>query len=52
MVTLTFLSGFYLVFSAPAHMVQSCMAGLAYTGIVSLGIVAARRKMTALQNNA
>lgn len=42
-------SGFYLVWSAPEHMLQSCVMGLFYVAIVSVGTVAARGKLAQLQ---
>jgi hypothetical protein len=51
LVALTLVSGFYLVASEPAHMLQSCMSGVAYIGVVSVGIVAVRRKLFAVQHN-
>lgn len=41
----TLASGTYLVVGTGNHLLQACMSGLLYTGIVSLGIVAARRKL-------
>jgi predicted amidohydrolase len=43
----TLSSGVYLAWSAPVHMVHACMAGVVYLGLVTLGIVAARTKLTA-----
>jgi len=40
------LTGFYLTLSKPAHLVQSCITGLAYLAIVSYAIVSARKKLT------
>ena len=45
----TIASGLFLVWSEPAHMMQACMSGLAYLGIVSVGIVAAHAKLATLQ---
>jgi hypothetical protein len=45
LVAATLASGFYLVWSEPAHMLQSCMTGIVYIGVVSLGILAARRRL-------
>lgn len=42
---LTIMTGSYLIFIKPAHMVQSCMAGVTYLGFVTLAIVAARKKL-------
>ncbi len=51
LVGLTFASGVYLVWSAPAHMIEACMAGLFYTGLVTVGIIAARAKLALVQNH-
>jgi hypothetical protein len=45
MVGLTLLSGFYLVWVTPSHMLQACTSGLLYVGVVSIGIIAARSKL-------
>jgi Trk-type K+ transport system membrane component len=50
LVALVFVSGFYLVWSEPAQMIRACMSGLAYLGIVSLGILATRRKLVTIQS--
>ena len=49
LVGLTLASGFYLVWSAPAHMLESCEMGLFYVAIVSVGTVAARGRLAQLQ---
>lgn len=51
LVVMTLASGFYLVWSEPAHMLQSCMMGLAYIGVVSVGVLAARRRLVAIEKN-
>jgi hypothetical protein len=49
LVGLTFASGFYLVWHEPAQMIRACTTGLVYLGVVSLGILATRRKLAVLQ---
>lgn len=44
----TLISGLYLVWSEPAHMIEACTMGLLYIGVVSLGIVAVRSKLAKL----
>lgn len=44
---LTLLSGTYLAFSAPAHIVQTCISGILYTSIVTALVVFAHRKLVA-----
>jgi len=46
-VGMTLATGMYLVWSAPAHMIEACTMGLFYLGIVTLGIVATRSKLAA-----
>jgi hypothetical protein len=43
---LVFISGFYLVWSKPVHMVQTCTEGLVFLGVTFAGIWAAKRKLT------
>lgn len=45
LLALTIASGSYLVVSTHAPMLQACMTGLLYTGVVSFGIVGARYKL-------
>ncbi len=45
LVALTFVSGFYLVFTKPAHMLQVCTEGLVYLGAMFAGIIVIRRKI-------
>lgn len=45
----TLITGFYLILSKPAHLTQTCAEGLAYLAVVSLGIVAARRRFASQQ---
>lgn len=42
---LTLISGTALVITSPVHILQTCLTGLAYTGIVSVGLVAARSRL-------
>lgn len=44
-VFLTIASGTYLVILKPGHLLQSCLMGLAYLGVVMIGIVSARYKL-------
>ncbi len=50
LVVLVFVSGFYMVWSEPAQMIRACMSGLAYLGVVLLGIMATRRKLVGIQS--
>lgn len=43
----TFASGFYLVWSAPAHMMEACTSGIIYLALVSVVLVIARRNVEA-----
>lgn len=51
LVGMTLASGIYLVWSTPSHMLETCMAGLVYTGLVTIGLVAARTKLAVAQAN-
>jgi hypothetical protein len=48
LIALTVASGFYLVWSEPAQMLHTCMTGLAYLAVVSVGVFATRRKRAVL----
>jgi hypothetical protein len=50
LVALTILSGTYLAVSNPAHILQTCVSGLIYTGAVSVGIAFARKKLATAKN--
>lgn len=41
----TFITGTALVVMSPSHLMSACFSGLIYLGIVSLGILFARRKL-------
>ncbi len=41
----TLFTGFYLVWTSPAHIVSACISGLIYLGLVSIGIISARTKL-------
>lgn len=47
MISATLASGTYLVISTHARILQSCMMGLLYLGVVSVGTVSARSKLAA-----
>ena len=51
LVAATLGSGVYLVISTHSNLLQSCMSGIAYLGIVSAGIYAARIKLAKERNN-
>ena len=42
---LTLASGTYLVVSRPSHILQACVTGLAYLGLIFAGIIATHYKM-------
>jgi hypothetical protein len=46
LIALTVASGTYLVVSLHAQLLETCVTGLVYVGIVSLGTMAARHKFT------
>jgi hypothetical protein len=45
LVALMLITGFYLIITKPAHMTQTCIEGLVFLGVVSYGLVSARRKL-------
>jgi hypothetical protein len=49
LVTLTLITGTYLVVSTGAPLLKACVTGLVYLGAVSAGIILAQRKL-AMQN--
>lgn len=51
LIALTFGSGFYLVLAEPAQMLRTCLSGITYLAIVSVGVLLTRRKLAALQNS-
>jgi hypothetical protein len=52
LVAATVLSGTYLVWTQPAHLMQACTSGLVYLGLVTAAIVAARYRFGRLQSQA
>ncbi len=49
LVALTLISGFYLIFSQPADMTQTCISGLTYLALVGAGIIHAHRKLASVK---
>jgi len=41
----TLISGTYMILKSPAHLVQSCITGIIYIGVVTLFILLAKRKL-------
>jgi hypothetical protein len=52
LVAATLISGTYLVWSTHSPMLQSCVAGVAYLGIVSFGLAGAHMKLAAAKHRA
>lgn len=50
LIALTLTSGTYLVVNTNAPMLKSCMSGLLYIGLVTLGTIAARYKYARQEN--
>lgn len=48
LIGLTLASGTYLVVLHPGHLLQTCLTGLVYTILVTVGVVMAHRKMRAV----
>ncbi len=49
LVATTLTSGFYLVVSHPAHLMQACLTGLMYLGVVAVFIASAHYQLARLQ---
>lgn len=47
LVGLTFASGTYLVISAHANLVQTCISGLTYLGFIFIAMAIAHRRLSA-----
>jgi hypothetical protein len=45
LVALTIISGTFLIIKSPSHMVQSCIMGIAYVGVVLATLVLAKKKL-------
>jgi hypothetical protein len=45
LVAVTLASGFYLAWTIPAHITQTCITGLIYLAVVALEFVGARRRL-------
>jgi hypothetical protein len=43
----TLASGTFLLVTKPSHMLETCVMGLFYVGVTTLGTVAARQKLAA-----
>lgn len=52
LIALTLISGTYLTVLNPSHLVQSCISGLIYTGVVTAMTSAIRRKMALVRTEA
>lgn len=52
LIALTLTTGTYLVVSANAPILKSCMSGLVYVSLVTLGTIAARYKYARQQESA
>ncbi|HVZ12274.1 MAG TPA: hypothetical protein VG965_04555 [Patescibacteria group bacterium] len=51
LVAATLMSGTYLVFLKPAHMVSACMTGIVYLAFVTSGLIAAHRRFVKNENH-
>ncbi len=51
LIGLTFASGIYLVWSTHSPLLQSCLAGLLYFGVVSFGMAAAQYRLVLQHKN-
>lgn len=51
LMALTLTSGTYLVISTGAPLAQSCITGIVYVGVMSIAIIAARRRLAVEKTN-
>jgi hypothetical protein len=51
LLALTTISGTYLTVLKPVHITQTCETGLAYVGVMLVGIFAVRHKLATQSNN-
>jgi len=47
----TFASGFYMIAMTPTHLVQACISGLVYLGVIAFALLAARQKITLIEKS-
>ncbi|HSA84030.1 MAG TPA: hypothetical protein VLF20_04045 [Patescibacteria group bacterium] len=47
LIAATFITGTYLIVTMPAHLIQACIEGLAYLGVVTILTVVAHKKLAA-----
>lgn len=50
-VSLTFVTGGYLVISKPGHLVQSCLMGLIYLAVALSGVLTAHFRLSKEKSN-
>ena len=50
LVGLTLATGTYLLLTKPTHMVQTCITGLVYIGLVTVALVFARHRLARSEN--
>lgn len=49
LVALTFITGTFLVIENPSHLTQTCLTGITYLVVVTVGLIADHRKLAAAQ---
>jgi hypothetical protein len=47
----TLVTGTYLAVSSPVHILQTCMTGLAYCGVMVVGITSTRMRLSAQKDS-
>lgn len=50
LIALTIITGSYLILTTHTNLTQTCTSGLVYLGIVTCGIMLARRKLKSIVN--
>jgi hypothetical protein len=49
LVALTFITGTFLVIENPAHLTQTCLTGITYLAVVTIGLIADHRKLATVK---
>lgn len=51
LVAFTIISGFYLIFTKPSHITQTCITGLLYLGAISFFLFSAHHRLANSKEN-
>lgn len=50
LITMTFMSGFALVWSEPAQILRTCLSGIGYLAVVTAAVMLTRKKLSYIQS--